>query len=202
MPSQGGGGVVVLGFRTRTGYASAVALSGPRDSASVIVHREIELHDARMPESRFPYHAALELSAREAKLSLDRSTRAARAVAVASVREFVEGVRARGLSIRGAAIVSLSDTDPVRIANPHMRAHAAEGQLFPDLVEFALAELHISARRVLERDLPALASDSGISPAASKRELARLGREAGRPWRAAEKSAALAAMSMLGARVS
>lgn len=202
MPSKGGAGVVVLGFRTRTGYASAVALRGPRDAASVIAHREIELHDARMPESRFPYHAALELSAREAKASLDRSTRAAREVAVASVSEFVAGIRSRGLAIRSAAIVSLSNTDPATIANPHMRAHAAEGQFFPELVERALADLRIPTRRMLERDLPALAAKSGIAPAVIARELTRLGREAGRPWRAAEKSAALAAMSMLGARVS
>jgi hypothetical protein len=114
------------------------------------------------------------------------------------VRTLVEELRSRAGGLRGAAIVAGSDTDPAKIANPHMRAHASEGRLFPDLVEEALAACGLDCRRLVERELHGAAGKAlGLPSGQVTRALAAMGRRVGPPWRAQEKAAALAAWMLL-----
>jgi hypothetical protein len=48
-----------LGFRVKSGWAAAVLLSGPVRSPRLCDNRAIDLSDARFPETRQPYHAAM-----------------------------------------------------------------------------------------------------------------------------------------------
>lgn len=193
-----GGAIVALGFRARTGRASAVALAGPVSAPRVVVRAEVPLHDPGHPFSRFPFHAGLDRPGAAGRRAVARAVAAARAAAVVSIGGFVAPLRARG-----AAVVAASATDPATIANPHMRAHAEEGQIFPALLAEALNGLGIPVARALERDLETLASAAlGTTVPAIRRELARMGKETGPPWRALEKSAALAAWIVLARGVS
>ncbi|MGH7534593.1 MAG: hypothetical protein ACREMG_03305 [Gemmatimonadales bacterium] len=99
----------------------------------------------------------------------------------------------------GIGIVIASATDPDRITNPHIRAHASEGRLFRTVVEQAAAHCDLGSRTLLERELLAGAAEAlGKSAADLRRAVTVLGRSLGGPWRADEKAAALAAWLLLG----
>ena len=192
------GGPVALGFRVRTGRATAVVLGGEASSPRLLARRELTLHDPQVPGSGQPFHAGLDAPAGEAEAIIRRATEAARNVALPAVREFVEDARSRSSGLRGAGIVGGSGTDPAKIANAHMRAHASEGRLFPDLVAQGLRACGIDPRTFFEAEVERAAAKAlGIPVARLKRILAEMGREAGPPWRALEKAAALAAWILL-----
>ena len=103
--------------------------------------------------------------------------------------------------IRRAALVVGSRTDPATIANPHIRAHAFEGRLFRSAVEETLQEHEICTDVLLERDAYArLAARLEQSSHDVRRVIQNLGLStaaSGRPWRAEQKLAALAALFVL-----
>jgi hypothetical protein len=187
-----------LGFRVKTGRAVAVWLVGPPEAPRVLARREISLCDPELPESRQPHHAALDLPAGEGEQAVRRATAAARRVTLRAVRDLAGELRAAGCRIAGVGIVTGSDADPARIANPHVRAHAAEGRLFRELVEEGARACGLRARTWLERDAWSRAAEAlGRPEDELRRAAAELGRSVGRPWRGEEKLAALAAWSAL-----
>jgi hypothetical protein len=191
-------GPVALGFRVRTGRATAVVLGGEASSPHLLARRELTLHDPQVPGSGQPFHAGLEAPPGEAEAVIRRATDAARKVALPAVREFVESARARSSRLRGAGIVGGSATDPAKIANAHMRAHALEGRLFPNLVAEGVAACGLDPRTFFEAEVERAAAKAlRLPPARLRRILAEMGREAGPPWRALEKAAALAAWILL-----
>jgi hypothetical protein len=91
--------------------------------------------------------------------------------------------------------------DPESIANPHVRAHAYEGRLFRTALQRAARGQGLSCRVALERDLLAtVARETSVPSRVLRRMTLALGREAGSPWRAEEKQAALAAWLVLAGR--
>ncbi len=189
---------VAIGFRVRTGRATAVLLSGPASAPSVIQRTELTLHDPSVPESSFPWHAALELEGQAAARALRKATEAARRVALPAVRELVEAARAGRTNLCGALVVGGSDTEPAAIANQHMRAHAEEGRFFPALVAEALEASGVACAKLAERDVEARARAALHRPADGIRAaLLAMRKEVGPPWGAREKVAALAAWLVL-----
>jgi hypothetical protein len=94
-----------------------------------------------------------------------------------------------------------SDTDPTKLANPHVRAHASEGRLFREVLEEAAAACELPCLVLVERDAyEAAAQDLHRRPDALQRTVAELGRAVPGPWRAEEKTAALAAWLALARR--
>lgn len=53
---------LALGFRVRSGYAIAVALSRSASAPRVLARRIVELSDPAVPETRQPYHRLLHLA--------------------------------------------------------------------------------------------------------------------------------------------
>jgi hypothetical protein len=95
-------------------------------------------------------------------------------------------------------IVVGSLVDPTTIRNDHIRIHALEGQLFRQVVADAAQHAGLRASIWRERDLYLLAASELKRPQARLRaSLASLGRGIQGPWRAEQKSAALAAWLML-----
>src|SRR5204862_6017240 len=114
-----------LGFRVKSGWAAAVLLKGSARSPKLCDVQRIDLSDARFPETRQPYHAAM------GKLETDpvkirARLRIVRRVTRQSIAKLL--VEYRGFVIRRAVLVIGSQIDPASIANPHIRAHALEGQ--------------------------------------------------------------------------
>ena len=88
--------------------------------------------------------------------------------------------------------------DPKTVGNPHIRAHASEGQLFRTVLQSALQSHGIRCRVFVEKQLGAAAA-AGLKrrKAEIKRVVARIGKDVGGPWRADEKAASTAAWLLL-----
>jgi hypothetical protein len=111
-------------------------------------------------------------------------------VATERLRELVEQLRAEDLKVSGVGVVGSPDRDLACIGNPHIRAHAAEGILFRRAIEIAAKRLRLACRAF---------SDRGFDVTAA---IKAMGREAGRPWRADERAAAMAAWLILCSSIS
>ena len=115
-------------------------------------------------------------------------------VTVKSIKGLLKSSVDVGYSIRNAALVIGSKTDPASIANDHIRAHALEGQLFRTVLQKALDSHTVPVTIILKRDLFALAQKKlGRSEEKLKQTLISLGIAMGKPWRTDEKIAVLAA---------
>ncbi|MEK6300115.1 MAG: hypothetical protein AABO41_05285 [Acidobacteriota bacterium] len=189
---------VALGFRVKSGRAIAVVLAGPPESPQVLARREVKLCDPAEPDSMQPYHAALEMPGQTAAKAIERLVKIVRRAANASVGELIEEWRGAGHEICGAGLVVGSLIDPATITNDHIRAHALEGQLFRVSVQEALVKNGLTSVAIPERDVYlTTATALGKSEDELKRTVSELGRALAGPWRADEKTAALAAWMVL-----
>jgi hypothetical protein len=179
-----------------------VLLAGPPAEPSVLDHCVVDLSDPDVPESRQPYHAGFGTAQQDAA-EVTRLSALVERYTQHSVASLVARYWAAGHHLRGAAVVIGSDTDPDTIANPHVRAHAAEGRLFRGAVEAALERCDVSCLAVLERDVFARAATHlGRAAAELRQAVTRLGRSRGGRWRAEEKAAATAAWLVLASQPS
>ncbi len=186
-----------IGFRVKSGWATAVLLGGAVDAPRVLDRCVVELSDPDVPETRQPYHASTGREETDAARIRRRVTIVER-VASRSLKELLTKYRQLDGRVRGAALVVGSVIDPESIANPHIRAHACEGRLFRTVLERALSARGVRSRVLLERSAYAEAAAAiGQSPAVLKRKLLAMGRSVGRPWGANEKLAALAAWTTM-----
>lgn len=184
-----------IGIKTRTGRAVAIALSGPASSPEFICREEIALSDATMPATTQPYHDVMELPWSESQIAVKPAITAIDKIAAASLRKLIASVESRGYEVPCIGVVGPADRKLERIGNPHIRAHAAEGVLFRQVVE--------TAAKANDRQSRAFA-DPSIELKRPAREvksvLSALGEIAGSPWRAEEKLAAMAAWVVLTQR--
>ena len=189
-----------LGFRVKSGWAAVVLLTDTPHSPQLSDVSRIELCDPRLPETRQPYHAAMgKLETDSTKLN--ERERVVRSVSQQSLTNLLRRYQQKGFQIKRAALVVGSEIDPANIANPHIRAHALEGRLFRSAVAETLQDHEIRTEVLLERDAyPSVAARLKQFSDDVKRAIQDLGRSAparGRPWRAEQKLAALAALFAL-----
>ena len=185
---------VAIGFRVKTGRATAVVMAGPASAPRVLSRKSLQLWDPAVPESHQPWHAEFELPAEESARVVPKALAAVERVALSALRELVGEVQAEQGAILGISLVAGSATDPESIHNPHMRAHAREGQLFPNALAAAARAMRIPAVTMVESEVFASAAAKlGKSPDAVKVAVTELGRAVGKPWSAEEKCAAAAA---------
>ena len=115
-----------------------------------------------------------------------------------SIFDLLERCGDDGYIIHRAGLVVGSVIDPNSIVNPHIRAHALEGELFRTTLKDALESRGIRCSICRERDIYATASKLlRQSPTQIKSSLANLGDSVSGPWRADQKLAALAAWMSL-----
>lgn len=185
-----------LGFRVKSGWAAAVLLTGPARSPRLCDARWIDLSDPQLPETRQPYHAAMGKLETDKK-KINQRAHVVRCIAEQSIATLLASHRQDGYTIRRAALVVGSQVDPDSIANPHIRAHAFEGQLFRAVLEEALQAHRIRTDVLIERDAYARAvAELKQSGDDVRRVIQNLGRSKA-PWRAEQKLAALAALLAL-----
>ena len=182
-----------LGFRVKSGWAAAVLLSGPVRSPRLCDNRAIDLSDARFPETRQPYHAAM------GQLEMDTTqtnqrTDIVRRVTKHSVAKLLADCRRKDHTITRTSLVVGSQLDPATIANPHIRAHALEGRLFRSALEQALNAHGIRTLILLERDAYDKATMQLKKSSADVRQtIQNFRRFTDGPWRAEQKRAAVGA---------
>ena len=185
---------IAIGFRVKTGRATAVVMAGPASAPRVLSRKSVQLFDPAIPESHQPFHAELELPPADSARVVPLALKAVERVALAALRELVAEVQPGLGSIVGIALVAGSATDPESIRNPHMRAHAREGQLFPQALAAAAKTMCIPAIMIVESEVfTSAAARLGKTPDAIKIAVTELGRAIGKPWSAEEKAAAAAA---------
>jgi hypothetical protein len=182
-----------IGFRVKSGWATAVLVTGSAQSPRVVDRRTIQLCDAAIPESRQPYHAAMgKLQTDEAKV--ERLRKVVMRAADRSLTELVGDYRVSGHPVHAVGLVVGSALDPAKITNPHIRAHALEGQLFRTALEAAARSCSLACSVVVERNAYAHAAEIlRRSEDDLKQMLAGFGRSLGGSWRADDKIASLAA---------
>lgn len=182
-----------IGFRVKSGWAAAVLIAGSSQSLRALNRQTIELCDPSIPETRQPYHAGMgKLETHEA--TVERRRNAIVRAANRSVADLLQNYRNAGHMVRAAGLVVGSDIDPAKVASPHIRAHALEGRLFRTVLEDAVRLCGLACLVIVERTAYAQAAKVlKRSEADLKRAVASWGRSLGGPWRADEKTAALAA---------
>ena len=184
---------IALGFRVKSGFAIAVALRGPASAPGAVAREVVALSDPDVIETRQPYHHGFYTNEEDQRQVAKRITIVERC-ARTSIGALLKDVRLDGFSCRGAGLVVGSVIDPATVGNPHIRAHASEGQLFRSVLESALQAHGVYCDVIVEKQLAEKAAarlkrgDADI-----RRVVAGFGKELGRPWRADEKAAATAA---------
>lgn len=185
--------VAAVGFTVKSGWASAVLVSGSTTSPQVVDSRRVELSDPGVPESRQPYHDGFG-TARRRGAELSRLIASVQRFGRRSVTEVIRHYEKIGYRLRGVGIVVGSLINPDEIGNEHIRIHALEGRLFRGVVEDAAARGNLAHSIWRDRDLYAVGVESfGRSEQTLRDLLATLGKTVTGSWRAEQKSAALAA---------
>src|SRR5437763_15842922 len=138
--------VVAIGLRAKTGRAIAVVLGGSADSPSVITKLEISLVDPKLPSTFQPYHEVMELPWDESQRAVRKYVRAIEKVSAKNLAVLVKKLKGQGLTVKGVGVVGAADGDLSRIDNYQIRAHSAEGVLFPSMLEFGVDQNSLSGR--------------------------------------------------------
>jgi hypothetical protein len=174
---------MTAGFRVKSGYAIAVLVDGTRPRPTAVVRAILDLCDPDAPETKQPHHDGFGVEMDDRR-EIARRTRIVERCARRSVGALCERYR-----FARAALVVGSVIDPASIGNPHIRAHAFEGQLFRRVLADALHARGVACEVIVDKALPRTAAIAGV--------LTRFGRTLGRPWRGDEKAAATAAWMQL-----
>jgi hypothetical protein len=194
-------GEVTIGLRAHTGWAVAVALAGPPAAPSVVDRRRLDLTDPEVPRQAF--HAAADLDAAAAAALVERATRTAEALAERAVRGLAGELRSAGHRLGGAGVVLGGGRRLGTLAQvlaSHAAMHAAEGELYREVLVHASAACGLPVTGVPERDLhDRAAAVLGVPVPDLRRRVAELGRACGPPWAQDQKSAALVAWLALAA---
>jgi hypothetical protein len=193
--------LVSIGLRAKTGRAIAVVLGGLLDSPQVLKRVELKLSDPAFPETSQPYHEVLDLPWEKAQEAVRKIASRIEKLASKEIARLVRSAQAEGAIVCGVGIVGAGDRNLEKFGSTHIRAHAAEGVLFREVLEVGAAANALPNRRFDERSLDETAeSELNLPIAKIKAQLAEMGRSAGSPWRADEKAAATAAWLALAAK--
>ncbi len=179
-----------LGFRTHSGWAAMVAVTGTSRQPRVIDRRRIIIADPETPGSKQPYHAAADLPFAEAELLVRTSIESSRAWAREAVSAAVEALRSRGYQVTRCGLLTGSGRELPELENilaSHALIHTAEGEMFRDAVAWAARACGLSLTTVREKELTA----------ESLRDIASLGKQIGPPWTQDQTFATVAAILAL-----
>lgn len=191
---------VSIGLRAKTARAIAVVVSGPLDSPIVIKRTELTLADPARPETGQPYHEVMDLPWIHAQVAVRKIASRIETVTSKALARLVRELQTEGFSVCGVGVVGAGDRNLEKIGSTHIRAHAAEGVLFRQVLEVGAEKNGLKSVRFDEKNLDQTAELGLKLPVARiKGQLAEMGRAAGSPWRADEKAAATAAWLALAA---
>ena len=186
--------VASIGLKAKTGRAIVVVLRGPAASPEIVRRTELILTDPRTPATYQPYHVVMDLPWAQSQVKVKPLVRKIERVATSALGKLIGELHSEGLKVISVGIAGAPDRDLSRIGNPHIRAHAAEGLLFRQVLESAAKANGLPSRVLIERGLEAeTALTLGCAVAKLKASLAKLGRSAGPPWRGEQRAAAIAA---------
>ena len=186
--------IAAIGVKAKTGRAIAVVLCGPANAPQLVKRCEVTLTDPSNLATFQPYHEVMELPWIESEKKVKPLRKAIERVATKRIAELIHELRAQGLKVVGLGVVGSADRDLKKIGNYHIRAHAAEGLLFRQVLESAARDNKLPHRSFTEKTLLAdAAAEVGRTVARLTADLKQLGHAAGPPWRTDHRLAAMAA---------
>jgi hypothetical protein len=192
-----------LGFRVHTGWAAAVALSGPVSSPKVVDSRRLALTESGEEELAAVYHASRELALPAAEKLVARAIESARRKARTEIQTLIDAVRLKGCQVIASGIVMGGGRLPSQleaILRSHPLVHTAEGELFRQALISASEACQLRVSCVAGRDLYAkVASEVGIEAEPLRRRLGEAGQTAGKAWAQDQKEAMAVAWFALAA---
>jgi hypothetical protein len=183
---------VALGFTTRTGRATVVAVAGPTDAPEVVGKAQLQV--AFTFDEGAVFHMAQEMPLDEARAFVRDSEARFVERASADLAAFTAGLGAK-IVTAGMVAAAARTLPPIeKVLQAHPLLHAAEGELYRRVFMEAGAAVGPRPRRVPADTLPRkVASATGLPPARVAAHLAAMGKAAGKPWAADQKQAALVA---------
>jgi hypothetical protein len=183
-----------IGFRVKTGYASAIILVGPASAPAFAGREHVLLADLDDDDSRQPYHAGLHRGAKVGTAVVRKARRDAERRAGSALRGLLQTLGSETPRPRCIGLVVGSNIDPLTLGNLHIRAHAMEGRFYREVLEAAAQRAGLQSLILVEREaFSSAAKTLRRSLEQLQRGLTRIGAVAGRPWRRDEQLAALAA---------
>ncbi len=183
-----------LGFRVKSGYATAVLITGTPKSIEVIDCRTVELSDPEIPDTKQPYHVLEDRPSPTAEKEVQQLVKRVFQIGKTSLNKLIRDYQEAGQKIDKACLVVGSVIDPDKIGNSHIRAHALEGKLFRNALEEALKSNGISTSTVVEKNCYADAARILKRPESELKQIITELKTSNTPqWRSNEKAACLAA---------
>lgn len=190
-----------IGCRARSGWATLVAVQMPEDDVhlpDLVLSRRINLTRHGGADEKQPYHAGADLPLDEARELIAVVTAEATSRAEQAVRDLVHelgDVDGFGIVLGSGKSFAPASYPPLeKILGAHTLLHAAEGEMFRDVMTRGAERAGLRIVGETERDLPAaLAHAAGRTEAAVQQHVAVAGKHLGPPWTAQEKFAGLVA---------
>src|SRR5437016_173610 len=191
-----------IGIRMHSGWGALVAVSNSAGAVEVIERRRVAITTPGTPGATQPYHFAENLELPEAEKFLGNCFSTSVRLASAALRELIDELRNRHYSVVGSAILLASGRPLPPLSNilaSHALIHAAEGEFFREAVGKACKGLDLAVTGIRERDLDeCLRKEFGQAAGRMQHQVSILGRSLGPPWTKDQKTAALAALAVLG----
>jgi hypothetical protein len=190
-----------IGVRMHSGWGALVVVSGNAGEVEVIERRHILVTDPGIPGAKQPYHHAENLGLTEAEQYLENCAAASQRMALEAVRDVICDLQTRHFRVVGSAILLASGRplpSLLEILASHPLIHTAEGEFFRNAFRAASEHLGIAVTGLRERELEEHAK-AVLGSAANRvrRKISSLGKFLGPPWTKDEKTAALAAATVL-----
>jgi hypothetical protein len=194
-------GSCVLGCAPHSGWAALVVIGGTAARPLVLARERLELADVTLAGSRQPYHAIEGLPPGEASARLAPMQASSTRLATAGIGTLAQTARAAGLELLAAGILDSAGRSggPLEaILASHAAIHTADGNHFREALAAGCAAQGLAVTRIARRELEARAA-RGLrrAPEELAATVARLKRDAGAPWGADQKAAALLAWWLL-----
>lgn len=191
-----------IGVRMHSGWGALVAVSNGDGGVEIVERRRITVTAPGERGAVQPYHYAKNLELAEAEKFIGDCFAASKRLALAAVEEVVGELRERKYRVVGCAVV-LASGRPLpplaKILGAHPLIHTAEGSFFREVFSKACKELGLTVGGFRERDLDeCVQATFGKTSGRIRRQISTLGRSVGPPWTTDQKTAALAAMLVLG----
>lgn len=180
-----------IGFSDHSGWAVMAVVAGDSRQPQFVLRKRIVLCPPELP--RQAYHAVAEEGAPKTIVA------EVVAQATAFATGAIEGIRNEVSKTVGAAGVAMGRTqiprDIDKILASHALLHAAEGELYRDVLSEAAANSGLRVVRFLNKEVRSEAAAAlGWSLEALEARLGEIGKAAGAPWTRDEKDATAAAM--------
>jgi len=192
--TSGSRNIAALGFRSHSGWAVLVAVAGSARDPTLVIRRRVVLSQQT---PRQPFHEAEGKPFAAAQSLVRRSTEEATSLGQGAVHDAIAELRAAGHEARHAGLLTAAGRalpDLREILASHALIHAAEGELFRDILRGACERCGLAVTEVREKELEQRAAQALRRSAVQTRQtLAAWGKAFGPPWTQDEKRAALVA---------